>query len=115
MTRRKSIPKWKKETPSSLEISQTRVISRPLFVKNSSLVLERLGHANRPATVRCSMEKFVIEPVPSGGVARYTDDDDGGSNGFPPFQLSLVLHSLMKNSLVDSATGSRLSMPRSFT
>lgn len=84
-------------------------------VKNSSLVLERLGHANRPVTVRCSMEKFVIEPVPSGGVARYTDDDDGGSNGFPPFQLSLVLHSLMKNSLVDSATGSRLSMPRSFT
>lgn len=83
-------------------------------VKNFSLVLERLGHANRPAIVR-SIEKFVIEPVPSGGVARYADDDDGGGNGLPPFQLSLVLHSLMKNSLVDSATGSRLSMPRSFT
>lgn len=38
-----------------------------------------------------SVEEFVIEPVPSGGVA-----DDGG--GLPPFQLSLVFAFSMKNS-----------------
>lgn len=109
MTRRKVDPKWidgRGKVASILSRDFPNSVGRGCEPRKKffALVYSRDSTMQIVAIVR-SVEEFVIEHVPSGGVA-----DDGG--GLPPFQLSLVLHSRWKIAIrpVDSATGSRLSM-----